>query len=72
MINYQFFPRSRGVTTEIQQIIDCFKTVDGERDSKLHLVYNDMLVLLRPHLESVGFRVEQGKKNEDRFSGVIW
>ena len=22
--------------------------------------------------ESVGFRVEQGKKKEDRFSGVIW
>jgi hypothetical protein len=31
-----------------------------------------MLVLLRPHLESVGFRVEQGKKKEDRFLGVIW
>ena len=52
MINYQFFPRSRGVTTEIQQIIDCFKTVDGERDSKLHLVSNDMLALLRPQRRS--------------------
>ena len=66
MINYQFFPRSRGVTTEIQQIIDCFKTVDGERDCKQHLVSNDMLALLRPHLESVGFRVEQGKKKEEK------
>ncbi len=66
MINYQFFPRSRGVTTEIQQIIDCFKTVDDERDSKQHLVSNDMLALLRPHLESVGFRVEQGKKKEEK------
>lgn len=66
MINYQFFPRSRGVTTEIQQIIDCFKTVDDERDNKLHLVSNDMLALLRPHLESVGFRVEQGKKKEEK------
>ena len=66
MINYQFFPRSRGATTEIQQIIDCFKTVDGERDSKQHLVSNDMLALLRPHIESVGFRVEQGKKRKRR------
>lgn len=66
MINYQFFPRSRGVTTEIQQIIDCFKAVDGERDSKQHLVSNDMLALLRPHLENVGFRVEQGKKKEEK------
>lgn len=61
MINYQFFPRSRGVTPEIQQIIDCFKVVDNERNVEQHLVSNDMLALLRPHLENIGFRVEQGK-----------
>ena len=66
MINYQFFPRSRGVTKEIQQIIDCFKGVDGERDSKKHLVSNDMLALLRPLLENIGFHVEQGKKKEEK------
>ena len=66
MINYQFFPRSQGVTKEIRQIIDCFKAVDVEKDSKKHLISNDMLALLRPHLENIGFRVEQGKKKEEK------
>ena len=66
MINYQFFPRSQGVTKEIQQIIDCFKVVDTEKDNSKHLVSNDMLALLRPYLENIGFRVEQGKKKEEK------
>ena len=30
MINFQFFPRSHGVTPEIQAVIDCFKKIECE------------------------------------------
>lgn len=65
MINYQFFPRSRGVTNEIDAIINCFKTVDANK-KKEHLKSNEMLSLLRPFLEELGFRVEQGKKEKEK------
>ena len=29
MINYQFFPRSHGVTKEIQSVIDCFHKIEA-------------------------------------------
>ena len=49
MIRYQFFPRSRGVTDEIQKVIDCFKVVECEIDSTTNnLVSNDVLAKVRP------------------------
>ena len=32
MIQFQFFPRSRGVTEDIQKVINCFKTIENEID----------------------------------------
>lgn len=66
MINYQFFPRSQGVTPEIKAIIECFQNVEPQIEQQSnHLVSNEVLALVRPHLEKLGFRVESGKgKNE--------
>lgn len=73
MINFQFFPRSHGVTPRIREIIDYFKTVDIEKDSSVHLKSNDMLALMRPHLERIGFTVETGKaKDEQIFVPVLF
>jgi hypothetical protein len=73
MINFQFFPRSHGVTKEIREIIECFKQVDANKNGELHLKSNDMLALLRPGLESLGFRVETGKsKNEQIYVPVLF
>ena len=66
MINYQFFPRSHGLTTEMRQIVDCFFAVDAVKQSNQHLSSNDMLALVRPHLEQIGFRVEAGKRKEEK------
>ena len=41
MINYQFFPRSRGVTPEIKAIIDCFCAADKKIPKGRHLVSNE-------------------------------
>lgn len=73
MINFQFFPRSHGVTSEIRDIIECFKKVDAERDKNIHLKSNDMLALLRPGLEALGFQVETGKaKSEQIYVPVLF
>lgn len=67
MIRYQFFPRSRGVTKDIQNIIDCFKTVEYEIDSfTKNLVSNDVLAVVRSHIEKHGFKVESGMSNEEK------
>ena len=73
MINFQFFPRSHGLTSEIRDIIECFKKVDAEKDVNAHLKSNDMLALLRPGLEAQGFQVETGKaKNEQIYVPVLF
>lgn len=66
MIQYQFYPRSIGVTQEIADIICAFKAIETDIDSKSStLKSNDVLEKLRPHLENIGFIVEKGKgKNE--------
>ena len=66
MINYQFFPRSHGVTKEVQSIIDCFKKIEPTLEDGQHRVSNDVLALLRPHLESIGFDVEKGKGHDEK------
>lgn len=66
MIKYQFFPRSHGLTEEMRQIIECFRTVDVQKSKNARLKSNDMLELLRPHLESLKFKVEAGKKKEEK------
>ena len=67
MIRYQFFPRSRGVTDEIQGVIDCFKAVEHVIDSNnTNLVSNDVLEKVRPFLEEQGYRVEIGKSADKK------
>ena len=65
MIKYQFFPRSRGLTGEMQHIIDCFNTVNDSITSDCKdLNSNDVLAVLRPHLEQLDFVVETGKAKD--------
>ena len=67
MIRYQFFPRSRGVTKDIQDVIDCFKAVESDINSETkNLVSNDVLAVVRPHLEEHGYKVEMGKSTEEK------
>lgn len=67
MINYQFFPRSHGVTPEIKAIINCFKKIEPELvDVSVHRTSNDVLALVRPYLENIGFSVETGKGKEEK------
>lgn len=67
MTNYQFFPRSRGITSEIQKIIDCFIKVEKDIESpNNNLTSNEVLKILQPHLEAIDFKVEDGKQAEKK------
>ncbi len=62
MIKYQFFPRSRGVTQEIQDVINSFKAVETQIDSETsELKSNEVLQIVRPYLEQLQYTVETGK-----------
>lgn len=67
MIQYQFFPRSQGITREIQAVIDSFRNIEDKIDSeKQELKSNDVLNLVRPFLEKLNYRVETGKGKEEK------
>lgn len=67
MIKFQFFPRSQGITAEIEAVIDCFRNVEGEIGSaSKKLPSDEVLATLRHGLEALGFKVESGKSSDKK------
>jgi len=67
MIEFQFFPRSRGITSEIQKVINCFVKVEKEIDSSTYeRKSNEVLKLVAPHLQNLSYQVEKGKAKEEK------
>lgn len=67
MIQYQFFPRSQGITPEIQKVIDCFFLVNDKIDSDFNnLKSNDVLKKLYEPLKKIGYKVETSKAKDDK------
>lgn len=56
MIRFQFFPRSQGITKPIKDVIACFeKEVDKIKSPDFNLSSNEVLEVIRPHLENIDF-----------------
>lgn len=69
MITYQFFPRSQGITKEIKSIIACFEAENENiKSPDFDLKSNEVLEIVRPHLEQLGFTCETGKTQEKKIS----
>jgi hypothetical protein len=67
MLRYQLFPRSVGITEEVQAIVKCFENVHADIKSSEHNLNSDgVLKILRPHLEAIECKVESGKSKADR------
>lgn len=67
MVKYQFFPRSRGVNKEIQDVINSFKAVEAEIESETkELKSNEVLHKVKPYLEELGYTVETGKSTTEK------
>ena len=62
VVKYQLFPRSIGITEQIEQVIECFEQVYNQiKSPENKLNSNEVLGILRPHLEQIGFTIEAGK-----------
>lgn len=67
MIEYQFFPRSLGLSDEMEAVVDCFKSVEKKISSDGNeLTSNQVLAFLRPALRKLGYAVESGKKRDEK------
>ena len=67
MLNFQFFPRSNGLTKEIKDVISCFEEHYDKIDSEVNnLTSNEVLNVVRKSLEKIGFTVEKGKDKEGK------
>ncbi|MFK8008134.1 MAG: hypothetical protein AB8H03_17385 [Saprospiraceae bacterium] len=69
MIQYQFFPRSQGITPEIKEVIKCFINVNNKIDSDFkNLKSNDVLKELYLPLTKIGYAVETIKAKADKIN----
>lgn len=67
MLEYQFFPRSRGVTPEMEEVINCFKKIEQKIESPQNeLKSNEVLKLVEPYLRKLKYKVEIGKRKGEK------
>lgn len=66
-IQYQFFPRSIGLIEPMEEVINVFKKAEDKISSSINdLKSDDVLSIVRPGLEKIGYCVEQNKKDEGK------
>ena len=69
MLKYQLFPRSVAISDELKSIIDCFEHVYADISSDFNdNKSNEVLAILCPGLEELGFSVEKGKSDLDKIN----
>ena len=70
MIKFQFFPRSQGITPQIEAVVECFRRAESDIGSSTRNLSSDkVLAKLRAGLKALGFQVESGK-TKDKKIGV--
>ena len=69
MLRFQFFPRSQGITKDIQAVISCFELeYEKIKSPDFDFASNEVLEIVRPHLEKIEFVCERGKSKEKKIS----
>lgn len=67
MIQWQIFPKSQPPTSLFKEVIGCFEKVESMISSDNRDLNSDqVLAILRPHLEQIWFRVETGKSRSQK------
>jgi len=67
MIRWQHFPKSEDATSLLKEVIKCFENVESRIASSSHRrSSSEVLKQVRPYLESLDFRVETGKRAEQK------
>lgn len=67
MLQYQLFPRSFGITSEIEAVIKCFQnSYDKIRSPENNLNSDRVLKCIAGNLQALKFQVERSKANDDK------
>ena len=67
MINWQYYPKSDSIPEHLLRVVNVFNRHSEAIDSSAHtLNSNEVLLTLKESLVDIGFKVEKGKKVEDR------
>lgn len=67
MIMWQFLPRNKQATEILRSVTQCFTDIESQISSKkYHYHSNEVLEKIREPLEALGFKVEKGKKEEEK------
>ena len=69
MITWMYFPKNRPIDPITKQVVNAFNCVSDDIDSHVHQYRSDeVLAIVRPGLEAIGFTVEKSNQNEDLVS----
>ena len=69
MVLWQYFPKSKQAIDILQDVVKCFSEAESKISSKTHTYHsNEVLERIRAPLESIGFKVETGKRKKDKIS----
>jgi len=67
MIRWQYFPKSKEVPDLLRSVIKCFEDEESKISSEVHTCRsNKVLGFVRPSLKDLGFKVESGRKAEQK------
>lgn len=67
MISWQYYPKSDAIPEHLLGVVNVFKKHDEAIDSSTHKLKSDeVLMALKKDLDNLSFKVEKGKKAEDR------
>ena len=67
MINYQLFPKSQQISSDLLAVVNVFQTNEEVISSKTQeLSSNEVLAVVADGLEKVGFTIEKSKRKDDK------
>ena len=67
MINYQLFPKSQQISSDLLAVVSVFQNnEDGISSKTQELSSNEVLAVVADGLEKIGFTIEKGKRKEDK------
>ena len=67
MINYQLFPKSQQISSDLLAVVNVFQTNEDVISSKTQeLNSNEVLAVVAEGLEKIGFTIEKSKRKDDK------
>jgi hypothetical protein len=72
--SFYYFPRTKRAPAWVEQVLGVFESARNRIDARKapHKKSNEVLAILRPGLEKVGFKVESGPKQDQKLHRPVY